>query len=48
MSLTEAIKELEIYQHWRKGADIPQPCPTRIGIALDIVIMHSKSLINTN
>lgn len=38
MTLTEAKEILRNYNLWRRGADIPQPCHTKIGIALDIVL----------
>ena len=44
MTLQEAIKELEYFQKWRKGADIPQPTPKKISEALDIAINLLKKL----
>ncbi len=44
MTLDEAIKELEYYQKWRKGADIPQPQPKRVSEAIDIAINRMKGL----
>ena len=44
MTLQEAIKELEYFQKWRKGADIEQPSPRRVSEALDIAINLLKKL----
>lgn len=44
MTLKEAIKELEYYQKWRKGADMPQPEPKKIGESLDIAINILKNM----
>lgn len=44
MTLKEAIKELEYYQKWRKGADLPQPEPKKVGEALDIAINLMKQM----
>ena len=47
MTLKEAIKELEYYQKWRIGADIPQPKPKDITESIDIAIHIMKQLTNT-
>lgn len=44
MTLQEAIKELEYFQKWRKGADIEQPSPRRVSEALDAAINLLKKL----
>lgn len=44
MTLKEAIKELEYYQKWRKGADMPQPEPKKVSEALDIAINLLKNM----
>ena len=44
MTLKEAIKELEYYQKWRKGADMPQPEPKKVSEALDIAINLMKQM----
>lgn len=44
MTLKEAIKELEYYQKWRRGADIKQPDPKKIGEVLDIAINILKNM----
>ena len=44
MTLKEAIKELEYYQKWRKGADMPQPEPKKVSEALDIAINILKNM----
>lgn len=38
MNLQTAIQVLEEYNKWRKGAEIPQPDPVRIGMAIDTVV----------
>ena len=38
MKTKEAIKTLREYNRWRRGADIPQPDPTKIGKAIDFAI----------
>ena len=44
MTLKEAIKELEYYQKWRKGADMPQPEPKKVSEVLDIAINILKNM----
>lgn len=44
MLIAEAIKILENYNQWRRGADIPQPNPKLIGIAIDKAIKELKPL----
>ena len=44
MTLQEALKHLEYYQKWRKGADIKQPDPKKIGESLDIAINILKNM----
>ena len=44
MTLQEAIKILEEYNKWRRGAEIPQPNPKLIGEAIDIAIHQLKQL----
>lgn len=38
MKRKKVIRYLINYQHWRRGADIPQPDPTELGKALDAAI----------
>ena len=38
MELEEAINILETYNTWRRGAEIPQESPEKIGIAIDTVL----------
>ena len=38
MNTTEAIKVLTEFNHWRRGADMPQPDPKVIGQAIDKAI----------
>lgn len=44
MTLQEAIKILEEYNKWRRGAEIPQPNPKLIGEAIDIAINQLKQI----
>ena len=44
MTLQEALKHLEYYQKWRKGADMPQPDPKKVSEALDIAINILKNM----
>lgn len=44
MTLQEAIKILEKYNKWRRGAEITQPNPKLIGEAIDIAINQLKQL----
>lgn len=46
MTLIEAVYLLQNYNAWRRGAEIPQPNATKIGIALEIVINHLTKEIN--
>lgn len=39
------IKQLETYNQWRRGADIPQPNPTELGLAIDRVILEHFLLL---
>jgi hypothetical protein len=38
MKTTEAIKVLTEFNHWRRGAEMPQPDPKVIGLAIDKAI----------
>ena len=44
MNLPEAIKILELHNKWRRGADIKQQTPTKIGIAIDTVLSKVKNI----
>lgn len=44
MQLKEAIEYVENYQRWRRGAEIEQPNPTKLGIAIDILIENVKRI----
>lgn len=44
MTLPQAIEQLENYNKWRLGADIPQPNPKEITEALEIAINILKHL----
>lgn len=38
MNLQQAIEILTQYNKWRRGAEIPQPNPKKVGEAIDIAI----------
>lgn len=38
----EAVKLLQRYNRWRRGADIPMPQPKEIGKAIDTAIEYIK------
>lgn len=42
MTLYEAIALLETYQTWRRGAEIEQPNPKQVGIAIDLILREVK------
>lgn len=44
MTIDEAIEVLELHNQWRKGAEIPQESPIRIGMAIDLVVCELKNL----
>jgi len=44
MQLKEAIEYVENYQRWRRGAEIEQPNPTKLGIAIEILIENVKRI----
>lgn len=44
MTIDEAIEVLELHNKWRKGAEIPQESPVRIGMAIDLVVCELKNL----
>lgn len=49
MTLQDAIILLEDYNRWRRGAEIPQPHPTDIGVAISVVLKAVKTIpVNTN
>ena len=43
MELQQAIELLENYNKWRRGAEIPQPNPTEIGVAISVVLEYTKN-----
>ena len=45
MTIDEAITLLELHNSWRKGADIEMQSPTKIGMAIDMVLCELKSLM---
>lgn len=38
MTAKQVIKTLRTFNRWRRGADIAQPDPKEIGVAIDIAI----------
>jgi hypothetical protein len=44
MTIDEAITVLELHNAWRKGANIEMQSPTKIGMAIDMVLCELKSL----
>lgn len=42
MDTKQAVKIVTNFNKWRRGAKLPQPNPTDIGIAIDIVLMELK------
>jgi len=43
MTIKQALDILENLNKWRRGAEIPQPDPTEIGLAIDFVIKFVKN-----
>lgn len=43
MTITEALDILENLNKWRRGDEIPQPDPTKVGLAIDFVINFVKN-----
>lgn len=46
MTTIEAIEYLEEYNAWRRGLETMPPNPTKIGMALDIVLTELKRLLD--
>ena len=42
MTVNEAIKVAENFNDWRRGAEIEQPNPKEIGVAIDILVQFAK------
>lgn len=42
MTLSQAYEILKSHQEWRKGADIPMESPTKLGMAIDIILSYVK------
>ncbi len=40
--MNDLIKRLEEYNRWRRGADIPQPCPEQLGKDIDEAVRILK------
>lgn len=45
MTTKEALEILKVHNDWRRGAEIPMPHPTEIGVAIDkaIEVMEGKA-----
>lgn len=43
MTLKEAIQILKTHNEWRRGADIEPTCPTKLSLAIDIIIKHLEN-----
>ena len=43
MELNIAIKTLERYNKWRRGAEIPQPDNKKVGIAIDTILLYVQN-----
>jgi len=43
MTIEQAIEILEKHNLWRRGADVPMCCPTKLGIAIDLILKHLKN-----
>lgn len=54
MTIYEAITVLELHNMWRKGSYIEMQSPTKIGMAIDMVLcelkrlMKEREIINNN
>jgi hypothetical protein len=44
MGVDEAIRQLTIYNTWRRGAEIPQPDVKMVGMAIDVAIRELKEV----
>ena len=44
----EDLDFIKNFQEWRRGAEIPQPHPTEIGIALDKLIKYCEMCLKLN
>lgn len=48
MTPAEALEVLVKYQRWRRGANMPQPYPGIVGLALDVAIECLTKQVETN
>lgn len=46
--LEQLVIRLQVYNDWRRGADIEQPKPKEIGQDIDLAIKAIKQLIGKN
>lgn len=46
MSLQEATEILKHHQKWRRGAEIEQIEPKKLGIAIDVILEKLTKLLN--
>lgn len=46
MNIQETIDFLEEYNAWRRGAEMEQPDPTKLGIVLDELISFNRKIIS--
>ena len=46
--LEQLVIRLQVYNDWRRGADIEQPKPKEIGQDIDLAIEAIKQLIGKN
>lgn len=45
MKIKKAIKKLKKFNKWKRGANIPQPDPTEIGLIIDKIVKYYKNRI---
>jgi hypothetical protein len=46
MTTKEALELLKVHNEWRRGAEIPMPHPTEIGVAIDKAIEVMEGKVN--
>jgi hypothetical protein len=44
MTIEKTCQILKRFNRWRRGAEIKQPCPKQIGLAIESAIKHLKSI----
>ena len=45
MTIKEALKIVNEFNQWRRGAIMPQPNPKNIGIAIDVLIENTEKIL---